>query len=229
MQNKTKTTILILLIILPVLIIFLIRQFLQPNYIISSLYKIIFLAPIIYHIFIYKKTLKQAISENFSFKRFKKNLMSIVIIGFIFALIYLLAFLFFKNYLELETIVTGLGQLASININNIILIGLYIIIFNSLLEEFFWRGLIFKELGKLMKPYKVHTLTGIGFSLHHMVFYYNWFGLALLALVTLGLIFYSISLNFVFRKYKDLFACWLVHASVDIIQIYIALNIFGIL
>ena len=228
MHNKSKIIILILLLILPVAIIFFVRQFTQPSYLISSLYKVIFITPVIYQIIVHKKTLKKAIFENFSFKIFRKNIFVIIGIGLFFALIYLVGFIIFKDFLDIDSIVNKLGQFASINATNIILIGLYIIIFNSLLEEFFWRGFILKESQSLESPIVVHSIIGIAFSFHHVIFYYEWFNLTFFILVTLGLVFYSIFLNFVFQKYKDLFSCWLIHGMVDVVQIYIALNLFGI-
>ena len=229
MDTKKQTTLLLILLIVPPIVIFLSRQLFAANYIFSSIYKIIFLFPLFFRLFIEKKTLKHSLFKNFSFKRFKKYIFSIIPIGVILASIYVSSFLLFKDWLDLQIIVTKLHELISLNISNLIFIGLYIVIVNSLLEEYFWRGFMFEKLRKLIKPWMAHIFTGIAFSFHHIMFYYNWFNMTFFLIVTIGLIFYAIMMNFIFQRYKDLLSCWLVHSFVDIAQIFIAFKIFGLI
>ena len=229
MNRKKQLILLFALIIIPVIVIFLSRLLFPANYILSSIYKIIFLFPLFYYFFIEKKSFKKSLFENFSFKTFRKNILLLIFIGIILASIYLLGFFLFKSYLDINNIVSKLQELASINVNNLIFIGLYIILINSLLEEFFWRGFIFKKLIKLVKPWTAHLSTGIAFSFHHIMFFYDWFTLGFFILVTIGLTIYSIIMNFIFQKYQDLFSCWIVHGIVDIAQIFIAFMIFGLI
>jgi membrane protease YdiL (CAAX protease family) len=229
MDTKKQTTLLLILLIIPPVVIFLSRQLFAANYIFSSIYKIIFLFPLFFRLFIEKKTLKHALFENFSFKRFRKNIFSIMLIGVILASIYVSSFLLFKDRLDLQIIATKLHELVSLNISNLIFIGLYIVIVNSLLEEYFWRGFVFEKLRKLIKPWMAYIFTGIAFSFHHIIFYYNWFNMTFFLIVTIGLIFYAIIMNFIFQRYKDLLSCWLVHSLVDIAQIFIAFKIFGLI
>lgn len=229
MNNRSlKIIILILLLILPLLLIILMRQFFQVNYLLSSSYKIIFLSPLFYRSVIDKKTFKSSLFENFSFERFKKNIFIVIGVGIGLAAIYLMNYLVIRQFLRGETIVSQLNQLASINKRNILFIGLYIILFNSILEEFFWRGFLFKELRELINPWMAHTLTGIGFSFHHIIFFIGWFELPFLMLATSGLIAFAIVMNFILERY-DLFSCWLIHGLVDTVQVFIAFRIFGII
>jgi len=226
-MNKTKKiALLIALLVLPPFIILLSRHFFASNYFFSSIYKIIFLFPLFFRFFIEKKTLKQAFTQNFSFEKFKKNILPMIITGIVLAGVYISAFLLFKGSLNLQLIATKLQGMISLNVSNLIFIGLYIVIFNSLLEEYFWRGFMFQELRNTVKPWLAYALTGIAFSFHHVMFYYNWFNLTFFLVVTLGLIFYAIIMNFLFQRYKDLLSCWLVHAFVDVVQIGIGFAIF---
>jgi len=225
-KNRNKITLLILLLILPPFIIFLSRHFFPSNYFFSSIYKIIFLLPLFFRFFIEKKTLKQSFAQNFSLERFKNNLWPMIITGIVLAATYVSAFFIFKDALNLSLIATKLQGLISIDLSNLIFIGLYIVIFNSLLEEFFWRGFLFQELRNTVKPWLAYVLTGIAFSFHHVMFYYNWFNLPFFLVVTIGLILYAVIMNLLFERYKDLFSCWMVHAFVDVVQIFIAFSIF---
>jgi len=173
-----------------------------------------------------KKTFKRSISENFSIRTFKKNWAKLLKLSLVIAATYLVSYLILKENINLSNITAGLNNLASITPTNIIAIGIYIILINSLLEEFFWRGFIFKELDQLTPPILTHIITGVAFSFHHILFYYTWFDLGLILIATAGLALFAIIMNIIFQRYKDLFSCWFVHGLVVIIQIYITLNIF---
>ena len=226
MKNRNKIILLILLLILPPFIILLSRHFFSSNYFFSSIYKIIFLFPLFFRLFIEKKTLKQSFAQDFSLERLKKNIFPMIITGIVLVGVYLSSFFIFKNSLDLSLIATKLQGLISLNPSNLIFIGLYIIIVNSLLEEYFWRGFMFQELRNIVKPWLAYALTGIAFSFHHVMFYYNWFNLTFFLVVTIGLILYAVIMNFLLERYRDLFSCWIVHAFVDVVQIFIAFSIF---
>ena len=229
MRDKKQLILLLSLIIFPPIIIVLSRQILPNNYFFSSLYKLVFLSPIIFAMWSEKKSLKQALFQNFSFATFKKNIWRLTLLGIFLSGIYLTSFFVFKNLLDISTITSKLNSLININLTNLIFIGLYIIIFNSLLEEYFWRGFLFAKLDKILKPWQAYLITGIAFSFHHVMFYYNWFNLGFFVLVTFGLTVYALIMNYVFKKYQDLFSCWYVHIFADIAQIFIAFKIFELI
>jgi len=229
MRDKKQLILLLSLIIFPPIIIVLSRQILPNNYFFSSLYKLVFLSPIIFAMWSEKKSLRQALFQNFSFATFKKNILRLTLLGIFLSGIYLTSFFVFKNLLDISTITSKLNSLININLTNLIFIGLYIIIFNSLLEEYFWRGFLFAKLDKILKPWQAYLITGIAFSFHHVMFYYNWFNLGFFVLVTFGLTVYALIMNYVFKKYQDLFSCWYVHIFADIAQIFIAFKIFELI
>ncbi len=227
-MNKKETAVLFALIIFPPILLILSRQFLPTNYLFSSLYKIVFLFPIFYYIAIEKKSWKSTYKENFSKKTFQKTWKRMAITGISLAIVYVAIFLLLKSFLDLPTITEKLQALASINTTNIVFIGIYIILLNSLLEEFFWRGFLFKKMKENIGNAS-YLITGLAFSFHHIMFYYDWFSFPFFLVVTLGLTIYAIIMNYIFNKYQDLYSCWLVHAIADTAQIFIALIIFGIL
>ena len=229
MKSKNQILLMLLLIILPPIFILLSRELFEASYFTSSIYKLIFLFPILYRVYIEKKRIKKAIFKHFSFKIFKSHVGKMIGVGLLFFTIYVGSFYLFRGYLDLQNTVDQLNQMASIDVSNIIFIGLYIIVLNSLLEEFFWRGFLFDKLNILIKPWMAYLVTGVAFSFHHMVFYYNWFEPIYLIVITVGLAVYAMIMNFIFSKTKDLFSCWLVHACADVAQIYIALVIFQII
>lgn len=220
--TEMKNKLLLALLILPPIVIFLTKYFLPSNYIFSSLYKIIFLFPIFYRVYTEKKSIKGAVSEHFSIKIFKQKILYSLFIGIGLFLVYFGAFLLFRHFLDFEEIKMQLGGI--INLGNLVFIGLYIVIMNSLLEEFFWRGFIFDKLRS--NRIFAYIVTGVAFSFHHVIFYYNWFNVPLFIVVTLGLILYAMFMNYIFEKFRDLFSCWIIHAFADVAQITIAFIVF---
>lgn len=227
-MNKKETTILFALIFLPPILLLLSRNFLPTNYLFSSLYKITFLFPLFYYIVIEKKSFKKIYQEQFSLTTFKKIWKNMLLLGIIAAIFYLGAFFILKGFLDHSLITERLQTFASINTTNILFIGIYIILINSLLEEFFWRGFLFKKLKENVGK-SGYLISGLAFSFHHVMFYYNWFTLPFFLIVTAGLTLYAICMNLIYNKYKDLYSCWLIHGITDTAQILIALMIFGII
>src|SRR3989338_10118390 len=229
-MKPLKISLLLIAAFLPAAILFVIQHFFAATYLTSSFYKIIFLLPIVYRVFFYNKSWKTAITHDFSFVKFKKSITHALGWGLLFSAMYAGAFLLFKDFLPIDEIVAQLNNAAAITTANIVWIGLYIIFINSLLEEFFWLGFFFDEVHTLCGWFVGYILTGIGFTLYHVVYFYQWFSYpALFALACIGLFCYSLFMCMIFQKYCDLFTCWIIHALVDVVQIGIALYLFGIL
>ncbi len=227
-MKPLKTAILLCCIFIPPLFLLLIRSLSSPTYFTSSLYKIVFLVPLAYRYYFHKKSWKNTFIEGFSFAHFKKYISHAVLFGALFVIAYGSTFFLFRNMLSGSLITSALAKFASITPSNIFFIGLYIIVVNSLLEEFFWRGFFFNELHSLYGWVVAYILTGIGFSLYHITFFYSWFSLPLVLLASFGLFVYSLFMCMLFQKYQDLFTCWLIHALVDVVQIGIGLWLFGV-
>lgn len=227
MNNKQKIIIIFSLIIFPLILIVLSHKFFPNNYFFSSIYKIIFLAPLFFGVYVKKESFKQSLIGNFSVSKFKRNFFKMFGLGFVLSVIYFFSFYIFKDFIDIKFITEKINELASINLSNIIFIGFYIIIFNSILEEYFWRSFIFEELYKTINPSLAYIFSAIAFSFHHVVFFYNWFTPLFFAIVTVGLITYALIMNFIWNKYKELFSCWLPHAMVDVIQVFIAYQVFS--
>lgn len=227
MDNKKKLISLLFLVVFPPILIILSHEFSPNNYFFSSIYKIIFLSPLLFGVYVRKESFKQSLLRDFSFSNFKRNFFKMFGLGFVLSIIYYFSFYIFKDFIDINSITEKINELASINLGNIIFIGLYIIIFNSILEEYFWRSFIFEELHKIIKPSLAYVISAIAFSFHHVIFFYNWFTPLFFILITIGLVGYALIMNYVWNKYKDLFTCWLPHAMVDVIQIFIAYQVFS--
>ncbi len=224
-KNKLRI-LLVLLILLPPFAIFLSRIFFESNYFFSSLYKIIFLFPIFFAIYFEKKSIKNALFENFELSSLKKHLKKSLFLGLLLASIYFSSFLIFRNYLDLEFVKEKLNLLIALDAKKLVFVGAYIIVINSLLEEYFWRSFLFAKFKTVAPKVLAYFVPALAFSFHHVMFYYDWFSLPFFITVTFGLVVYSLIMNKIFDYSKDLFSCWLIHSLVDIVQITIAFMIF---
>jgi len=226
-QGTKQLLLLMGLMVFPPLLFFLLGSFFQLNYLLSSSYKIVFIVPLFYRHYFSAFSYRRALVKHFSGQTFMKKWPLMAAIGLLLAGIYFGAFELSKGYIDFQHIAGQLSGAAQIGVENILLIGVFIVFVNSLLEEYFWRGFLFDEVNHLAGPWLAYGLTGLAFSFHHIMFYYNWFSFPLFVLVSMGLIGYSLIMNAIFQRYRDLFSCWLVHAIADVSQILIALMVLG--
>jgi membrane protease YdiL (CAAX protease family) len=106
--------------------------------------------------------------------------------------------------------VTDLGFL-----DHFIPFALYVTLFHSLLEEYFWRWFVYGNLRKVISRPAAHLIAGIAFTLHHIAVTIQFFpiGWALFFSFSVGVggIFWSR----LYQKQKTLVGAWASHAVVD--------------
>ncbi len=114
------------------------------------------------------------------------------------ALIYMLYYLFFQLF-GIE-ITVPMSDLSSDNMLINVLSFAYIVIFGPLLEEIFFRGILFQKLRKYGDVPTIF-ITAVLFGLFHMNF------------VQLpGPIIFGIAIGIVCSKTNSLWLCWIIHA-----------------
>ena len=107
---------------------------------------------------------------------------------------------------------------------NIFLMGAYICLVNSLLEEFFFRGFAFLMLKELTGPKFAYIFSAGLFSLYHIAILQNWFSPAVFALILIGLFLSGILFNYLNDRYQSIYASWMVHLFANL-----AINTVGLL
>lgn len=128
---------------------------------------------------------------------------AIAIIGLFFLL---------KQFMDFSQIQQEIAQLYPLTLPVYIAVGLSISLINPFIEEFFWRGFIFKEYNKRGGGY----WTGIIFALHHAIMLASWFTPLILAIATVGLAVVGVLFNWVCKKTQSLYAILITHAAADI-------------
>jgi uncharacterized protein len=207
--------------------LYFIEQYLGVSYVVKTMSKLIFfiILPLIY----LKLIKKSNIAEELNLKRLDKKRLKL---GFMFGitsfLIVLAAYYILKGTIDLNDIISDL-KAKNITPANFILIGLYVTLGNSFLEEFFFRGFIFLNLYNLKKKKLAYFFSSILFALYHIGIFKAWFNIWLILLCLLGLIIIGFVFNWLNTKSKNFINSWLVHILADSAIILIGLSMFEII
>ncbi|MBT4166369.1 CPBP family intramembrane metalloprotease [archaeon] len=148
----------------------------------------------------------------------KKQTFQLALIGSLGATaIILTAFFSLKHLIDLTAISTNL---ATINITPITypLIALAIVLINPFIEEYFWRGFVFRVFDKYTK---FGYWTGILFALHHVIIIAGWFNWWQFILVTVFLALVGILFNWTYKKTNSIYATWITHLIADLVIVTI--------
>lgn len=164
-----------------------------------------------------------------SFKQIKlSGLLPGFIIGIASFIIVLVAYAILNRFIDMQGVKASLETSAGVTAQNFISVGLFIIIINSFIEEYFFRGFLFLQLVKLGHRRYAYGYSAFFFALYHVLIIGGWFNpilmiLALLALFIIGLVF-----NYIDEKSGTIANSWLAHACADSAIIIIGLRLFGI-
>jgi membrane protease YdiL (CAAX protease family) len=158
MSKKLK---IILIISLGCIVMALTDGIWQPGYAMKSAVKIFFFLGL--PLFVLRK---EQLSNFFGFK--KKMLPKLVALGLgIFAFI-LAAYFIIGPYFDFSSVVDGLQDQLGVNASNFIYVATYISFVNSLLEEYFFRGIAFIELKRCTSKRFAYVFSALMFALYHV-------------------------------------------------------------
>ncbi|QUH26509.1 CPBP family intramembrane glutamic endopeptidase [Serpentinicella alkaliphila] len=210
------------------IVLFYVEQALVVNYLIKTLVKIFLftLIPYLYIRFIDKKSIKESINLN---RLDISNIRLGLVFGIASFAIVLISYALFKDFLDINSIINELQAKSQITPGNFFLVGLYIILGNSFLEEFFFRGFIFLNLYKLDNKLYAYIYSSALFAVYHVGIFKTWFNIWLIGLALLGLIVIGLIFNWLNTKSNNFLNSWLVHIFADIAIIIIGFRMFGII
>ncbi len=119
-------------------------------------------------------------------------------------------FFLLRPVVDFSGIAGALSQNAGVRGDNFLWVSLYIAFFNSLLEEFFFRGFLFLNLKRYGRGFAYGFSAGL-FSLYHAAMMLGWFPWWLLAAVLLGLFAGGAVLNRLDETQGTLYTGYFVH------------------
>lgn len=99
--------------------------------------------------------------------------------------------------------------------------SVFLAVFHSLLEEYYWRWYVFGRLQLLTSWKWSYPLAGLAFAAHHFVVLSTYFPPFLTLISGVGVAIGGIFWCWLYHRYQSLLGCWLSHFLVDVIILYI--------
>ena len=123
--------------------------------------------------------------------------------------------------LDKARIVDQLGAQFSVTAKIVVPIGLFTIVVNSLLEEFFYRGFgvgLLRRRSRLLAA----LLPAAVFTAHHLLFLRSWLDPLPLTIAAAGLLVFALALAWLYEQAGSIVAPWVTHVIADLAMMSIA-------
>ncbi len=217
--NNKKLVLIILFTIAIIATIAYVDMIIRPEYLIKTLVKapIFFCTPLLFALFF---------KEFKPFKLLTANIKGLKISALLGICIYIVVvgtYLFLNSFADLSAIQSSLENNLGINKDNFIIIGLYVSVINSFLEEWFFRGFIFNELKKAHRTF-AYIFSSLSFAVYHIAIMDGMFNIGILLLVLIGLFIGGCIFNYLNEKNNNIYSSWFCHSFANF-----AMNTIGFL
>jgi len=123
-----------------------------------------------------------------------------------------------RDQIDPQTLKTEVAKLYPLTIKDYFAVGAVIILINPIMEEFFWRGYVFR---KYHERFGGGLWLGVFFAFHHIIIFAQWFEPLPLMIASFGLAAVGVFFNFLYTRTQNLYACWSCHAFADIAIVWI--------
>ncbi len=201
---KKKDVVIIVSALFCCILMAIVDGIIMPGYIIKSIIKII--------TFLIIPFICCRIFKDIRFKELfipdKKGIGVALILGCIVYGIILGGYHIFKNIFDFSSIAKSLTSSTGVDRNNFLYVSIYISLVNSMMEEFFFRGFVFKNITNKKIAY---VFSSSIFALYHVAMMIGWFDIWVFLLVMTGLFLGGILFNFLNEKFKTVYVSWTVH------------------
>lgn len=199
--------------VVAVLIMFLVEQVLQLPYLMKTLIKI----PVFtcYPFLVLRKE---------KFKINKHSFKQVVILSIVVLITILLAYVILQDFIDVESIKTDLESRMSIGRSMFFFAAFYTIFINAFIEEYFFRGYLFRLIHKEEKRL-AYVFAALLFAVYHIGILGTWFSLPILSLVLIGLFIGGLIFNYYVSKTNSFLASYIIHVAADIAVVIIGVCI----
>ncbi|CAN5372245.1 hypothetical protein BH23VER1_BH23VER1_27250 [soil metagenome] len=107
-------------------------------------------------------------------------------------------------------------------VNHFLLFGIFLCIGHSLIEELYWRWLVYGHLRKRISIPAAHGVAALAFASHHLVVLSQFFPPALAVFFTVGVAVGGAIWSLIYQHTGSLAGSWLSHAIADAALIAVA-------
>lgn len=228
-ENKLSSTIYIIFASLLVCtVLYFLEQNPSVNYLIKTGIKLFLflLIPSIYFIITRDKNIYLS-------KPSEASKLSTLIIGLlsgiIFFAILIITYNILASLIDFNPIIEELETRLKVDAFNFLIVGVYITLGNSFIEEYFFRGFIFLKLYRTGRTRAAYIFSSLLFSLYHIMIFKNWFIPSLFFLALSGLFIVGFFFCWMDTKSKNYLNSWIAHILSDVAIILIGMKMFGII
>lgn len=157
----------------------------------------------------------------------KKPILKSLFLGFVIYTIIIVGFILIQSLLSFDTIKASLLSNVSVNKENFLYVAIYISLFNSWIEEFFFRGFGYFSLREHIGQKTSIILSSTLFALYHISIVSDWAHPILVGLSILGLFFVGIFFILLNESNQSIYSSWIVHMFANLAINTIGLHMFG--
>ncbi|MDL4840855.1 CPBP family intramembrane glutamic endopeptidase [Aquibacillus rhizosphaerae] len=207
-------------------VLYWLTQIADVNYLLQTIFKVaVFITiPMMYYVKVRKIDVRRL---------FEITLPKPTKIAWLFAIstftIILIAYYSLGSFVDFDLIANELTEKSQITPDNFLFVGLYITFGNSFVEEFFFRGFIFKNLYHLNDKKTAYLFSSLLFSIYHISIFQTWFDIWLVLLCLISLFSVGLLFNWLNTKSNGFINSWLVHIFADAAIIIIGFIMFSII
>ena len=214
---KKKDILIIISALFSCILMAIVDGVIMPGYIIKSIVKIITFLIIP---FICCRIFKEIHFKELFIPNKKGIGIALILGGIVFGIIFG-NYHIFKNIFNFSSIATSLTSSTGVDKSNFIYVSIYISLVNSMMEEFFFRGFVFKNINNKKFAY---IFSSVIFALYHVAMMIGWFDILVFLLVLAGLFVGGILFNLLNEKFKTVYVSWIVHMFANF-----AINTIGVI
>lgn len=135
-----------------------------------------------------------------------------------------IAYYFLQNSISWDNIQAYLNE-KNITATTFVLAFLYVMFWNSFLEEVFFRWWIFNSLYSSNKVFAYIFSAGL-FSVYHLVIFLTWFTGPILLIALAWLFIGWLLFAYLYTLNSSIWTAWLVHIFADLVIVFIAFSRF---
>lgn len=204
--------------------IFIIDKVIMPVYLVKSVLKVILFigVPAVYSTVTGRNLFRGLLSG-------KSGLLRPVALGISVYILMIITFYLAAGFIDLENIRQRLSSNLDVERENFILVALYISIFNSLVEEVFFRGIAFIKMKGVSGRAYSYLVSAGSFAAYHVAILEGWADSVIVILAIAGLFLAGLFFNFLDEYSNDIKFSYLVHMFANFAINTIGLHMYGMI
>ncbi len=225
MARRCSRFIIIWLIILSCAIMAVVETVLAPGYKMKSLVKIVLF--LVLPTVILGRDRELALTDMFKIKG--KSLLKSILLGMAVYCFILGAYFTIGNFFDFSQVAEAITSSSGVSREEFVWVALYISFVNSLLEEYYFRGIGFLMLKKVSSGRFAHLFSAALFALYHIAIMASWFSIYLFILLIVSLFVAGLIFNWLNERSGTVYQSWLVHMFANFAVNTVGFILFGII